>query len=151
MLAAGSQAAVALTSQRHNQRPMARPRGSVHLSAGGSIPVSAVVWHPNRRRHHPPSRFDEECLRGAVFFPVHDSEQRHAAHCNHRPCRWLGHRRNSQCEGPRQPSDEAGVNGGSRGGELYSPTVLLSSSLTNSCGWAFPATPNSTPHHRIIV
>jgi hypothetical protein len=46
MLTTGFQAAVALDPQRHNQRPMPRLSGSIYLSAGGSIPVSAVGQAP---------------------------------------------------------------------------------------------------------
>ena len=54
-------------------------------------------------------RFDgsqKEFLSGAVFFPEHDSEQRHAAHSNHRPCRRLGDRRKGQTVGTIQPGGE---------------------------------------------
>jgi hypothetical protein len=43
MLAAGFPATVALASQKKNQRPTPGLSGSVYLSAGGSIPVSAVA------------------------------------------------------------------------------------------------------------
>jgi hypothetical protein len=49
----------------------------------------------------------------AVFFPVHQSEQRYAAHCNHRPRRrlWDGRDGESVGEGPLgQPRDQGGVN-----------------------------------------
>ena len=36
---------------------------------------------------------------GAVFFPAHDSEQRHAAECNHCPCRGFGDGRNCESNG----------------------------------------------------
>src|SRR5271165_4240965 len=62
-------------------------------------------------------RFDgsqKEFLGGAMFFPVHGSEQRHAAYCNHRPCRGLGNGPDGKCQGAVQPRDEAGVKGSRR-------------------------------------
>ena len=62
-------------------------------------------------------RFDgsqKEFLCGAMLFPEHHSEQRHAAHCNHRPCRRLGDGRNlheSEVSLPTAPSapDQAAI------------------------------------------
>ena len=50
----------------------------------------------------------------AVFFQMHDSEQRHAAHCNHRPCRRLGDGRDGDCVGIAHPRDEVRVDHSSK-------------------------------------
>ena len=70
----------------------------------------------------------------AAFFPVHDFEQRHAAHCNHRPCRRLGdggadvrHEegvpRQRESPGSVQPHDEVGVDRGTCGGVVFANRV----------------------------
>jgi hypothetical protein len=51
-----------------------------------------------------------------VSLPEHDSEQRHAAYCNRRPCRRLGDGCNGEPGGEVQSRDEVGVDRGARGG-----------------------------------
>jgi hypothetical protein len=51
--------------------------------------------------------------------PEHDSERRHAAHCNRRPRRRLGDGRDGESLRVVQPREEAGVDHGSRRGVVF--------------------------------
>src|SRR5208282_3217527 len=89
-----------------------------------------------------PNGCEKESLCDAVFFPEHDSQQRHATDSNHRPRGRLGDGRDGNSVGELDSRDEVRVHQGSGGG------VVFANRVDSAAGFGSPREEEVVARHR---